>query len=115
MTRGTLGYIGQRFVLIAVTAILVSSIVFIGIHQLPGNAFLSERRSSPQVQAALLHHYGLDRPWPEQYASWLSGVVRGDLGESLRNRGVKVTPLLLRELSVSVTLGFFAMLFTVVV
>jgi ABC-type dipeptide/oligopeptide/nickel transport system permease component len=116
MTRGTLAYIGQRFVLIVVTAVLVSSIVFIGVHQLPGNAFLNERRSSPQAQAALLHHYGLDKPWPQQYATWLSGVVlHGDLGESLRNRGVQITPLLIRETGVSATLGLFAMLFTVLV
>ena len=52
MTRGTLVYIGQRFVLIALTALLVSSIVFIGVHQLPGNAFLTERRSTPAREAA---------------------------------------------------------------
>lgn len=116
MTRGTFLYIGQRFVLIAITAILVSSIVFIGVHQLPGNAFLNERRSTPQQQAALLHHYGLDKPWPQQYVDWLTGVVtRGSLGESLKNRGVQVTPLLIRELGVSATLGGFAMLFTIAV
>src|SRR5207302_515159 len=32
-----------------------------------------------------------------------------------KNRGVKITPLLLRELSVSATLGFFAMFFCVLV
>jgi oligopeptide transport system permease protein len=115
MTRGTLVYIGQRFVLIALTALLVSSIVFIGVHQLPGNAFLTERRSTPAREAELLHHYGLDQPLPQQYVNWLSGVVRGNLGESLVNRGVEITPLLLRELRVSATLGLFAMLFTVLV
>jgi oligopeptide transport system permease protein len=113
MTRGTFVYIGQRFVLIALTAVLVSSIVFIGVHQLPGNAFVNERRSTPQQQAELLHHYGLDRPWPQQYVSWLEGVAHGDLGESLRNRGERITPLLTRELGVSVTLGLCAMIFTV--
>ena len=113
MTRGTLVYIGQRFLLIALTALLVSSIVFIAVHQLPGNAFLSERQSSPQREAELLHHYGLDQPLPQQYLNWLTAVLRGDLGESLVNRGVKITPLLLRELRVSATLGIFAMLFTV--
>jgi oligopeptide transport system permease protein len=115
MTRGTFVYIGQRFVLIALTALLVSSIVFIGVHQLPGNAFLTERRSTPAREAELLHHYGLDQPLPQQYLNWLSGVVRGNLGESLVNRGVQITPLLLRELRVSATLGLFAMLFTVLV
>jgi ABC-type dipeptide/oligopeptide/nickel transport system permease component len=106
-------YIGQRLILITLTALIVSSIVFIGVHQLPGNAFLTERRTNADAQAQLLHHYGLDRPWPVQYASWLTGVVHGDLGESLVNRGVKITPLVVREAGVSATLGFWAMIFTV--
>ena len=113
MTRGTLVYIGQRLILITLTALIVSSIVFIGVHQLPGNAFLSERRTNPDAQAQLLHHYGLDLPWPVQYANWLTGVLHGDLGESLVNRGVKITPLVVREASVSASLGFWAMIFTV--
>jgi ABC-type dipeptide/oligopeptide/nickel transport system permease component len=106
-------YIGQRLILITLTALIVSSIVFIGVHQLPGNAFLTERRTNADAQAQLLHHYGLDRPWPVQYVSWLTGVLHGDLGESLVNRGVKITPLVVREAGVSATLGFWAMIFTV--
>src|SRR5713226_9136263 len=115
MTRGTVSYIGQRLILIAVTTVLVSSIVFLLLHQIPGNAFLNETRTSPQSLAANLHHYGLDLPLPQQYVNWLTGVLRGNLGESLVNRGVQITPLLLRELRVSATLGLFAMLFTVLV
>lgn len=115
MTRGTFVYIGQRFALIALTAVLVSSIVFIGVHQLPGHAFLSERRTNPAAEQELLHHYGLDLPLPQQYANWLVAVAHGDLGESLVNRGVRITPLLIREARTSVTLGLFAMLFTVAV
>jgi peptide/nickel transport system permease protein len=33
--------------------------------------------------AALRHEFGLDRPMYVQYADWISGVVRGDLGESI--------------------------------
>src|SRR6266571_4727005 len=113
MTRGTLLYIGQRLLLITATALIVSSIVFIGIHQLPGNAFLSERSPNPSAEQALVHHYGLDLPWPVQYLNWLTGVLHGDLGESLVNRGVKITPLLLREASVSATVGFFALIVTI--
>jgi ABC-type dipeptide/oligopeptide/nickel transport system permease component len=115
VSRGTLVYATQRLVLITFTAILVSSIVFIGVHQLPGNALASERRLNPATEAALLHHYNLDLPWPQQYVLWLQGLSHGDLGESLVNMGQPITPLLLRELSVSVTLGLGAVLVTVVV
>src|SRR5947208_4844166 len=111
--RGTLLYIGQRLILIAITTVLVSSIVFLLLHQIPGNAFLNETRQSPQTLAAELHHYGLDLPLQQQYLNWVHGVVGGDLGESLVNRGVKITPLLIRETSVSATVGFFALLVTV--
>jgi oligopeptide transport system permease protein len=115
VTRGTLAYIAQRIVLISLTALLVSSIVFIGVHQLPGTALLSERSTNAASEKVLLHYYHLDLPWPQQYLLWLTGVLHGDLGQSLVNRGVEVTPLLVREGQVSATLGLAAIFITVVV
>jgi len=113
VSRGTLIYAAQRLVLISVTAVVVSSIVFIGIHQLPGNALASERRLNPATEQALLHHYNLDLPWPQQYWIWVTNLFHGNLGESLVNMGTPITPLLLRESSVSITLGLAAVLVTV--
>jgi oligopeptide transport system permease protein len=115
VTRGTLVYAAQRLVLISLTAFVVSSIVFIGVHQLPGNALASERRINPATEAALLHHYHLDVPWPQQYLIWIQGLSHGDLGESLVNMGTQITPLLLRESTVSLTLGLAAVVVTIVV
>jgi oligopeptide transport system permease protein len=115
VTRGTLVYAVQRLVLISLTAFVVSSIVFIGVHQLPGNALASERRINPATEAALLHHYHLDLPWPQQYVIWIQGLAHGDLGESLVNLGTQITPLLLRESTVSLTLGLAAVVVTIVV
>jgi oligopeptide transport system permease protein len=111
--RGTFVYIGQRLVLIAVTTVLVSSIVFLLLHQIPGNAFLNETRQNDQSIAAQMHHYGLDLPLQQQYWNWVTGVLHGNLGESLVNRGVQISPLLIRETSVSATVGFFAILVTI--
>jgi len=115
VSRGTLIYAAQRLVLISVTAVVVSSLVFIGIHQLPGNALASERRLNPATEQALLHHYNLDLPWPQQYVLWIQGLLHGNLGESLVNMGTQITPLLLRETTVSVTLGLAAVCVTVFV
>jgi oligopeptide transport system permease protein len=112
-TRGTLIYIGQRVVLIAFTVLAVSSIVFLSIHKLPGDALFNEHLHGDQYRL-LLHHYGLDLPLWVQYRDFIIGVLtRGDLGESLVNRGVKITPLVLRELGVSVEVGGFALVFTI--
>jgi oligopeptide transport system permease protein len=111
-TRGTLIYVGQRFVLIAFTVIAVSSIVFLGVHRLPGDALFSERLHGTEYQTRL-HYYHLDEPLIIQYRDFLVGMVHGDLGESLVNRGVKIAPLVARELTVSAEVGVVALLFTV--
>ncbi|MGH7765373.1 MAG: ABC transporter permease [Candidatus Dormibacteraceae bacterium] len=112
-TGGTLVYIGQRIVMIAFTVLAVSSIVFLLIHRLPGDALFSEKlRGSAYTD--LLHHYGLDQPLYLQYWNFVVGVVtRGDLGESLVNRGLKITPLVLRETLISAQVGGVALIFTI--
>lgn len=112
-SRGALLYIGQRLLLIVFTAVAVSSIVFLGVHRLPGDALLNERRPDPGAERELLHHYHLDLPLGQQYVLFVTGVLHGDLGESLVNRGVKVTPLLLREARVSLEVGLAALVFTI--
>jgi oligopeptide transport system permease protein len=112
-TRGTLIYISQRILLICFTVLAVSSIVFLGIHRLPGDALFSEKLRG-DAYLTLLHHYGLDQPLWDQYKNFVVGVVtRGDLGESLVNRGTKITPLVLRELGVSAQVGGLALVFTI--
>lgn len=110
--RGTLTYIGQRLLLIVFTMFAVSSIVFIGIHQLPGSVFVSERLKASQ-QAALLHQYGLDRPLWEQYRDFILGLLHGNLGISYVNQGLPITPLVVREATVSAEIGAAALLFTI--
>ena len=112
-TRGTLVYIAQRLVMIAFTVLVVSSVVFLGIHRLPGDALFSEKLRG-NAYLALIHHYGLDQPLYLQYWNYIVGVVtRGDLGESLVNRGLQITPLVIRELGVSAEVGGLALIVTI--
>jgi ABC-type dipeptide/oligopeptide/nickel transport system permease component len=111
-TKGTLVYVSQRLVLIAFTVLAVSSIVFLGIHRLPGDALMTERLKGSAYQA-LLHHYGLDQPLYTQYVNYMTGLLHGNLGESLVNRGLQITPLVLRELSVSAEVGALALVVTI--
>ncbi len=113
LTRGTLIYISQRLVLIVFTVLAVSSIVFLGVHRLPGDALFSERLHGNEYQNRL-HYYHLDEPLIIQYRDFVSGLVlHGDLGDSLVNKGVKITPLVLREMTVSAEVGGFALIFTI--
>ena len=112
MSRGTLIYIGQRVLLIAFTLLVVSFGVFYAVHSLPGNAFISEKLRGAELQA-LLHHYGLDRPIPIQYWDFLRGAIHGDFGTSLVIQNYPITPIVTRELTVSMELGGAALLITV--
>ena len=112
LTRGTLTYIAQRLALIAFTLVAVSFLVFITVHSLPGSAFESERVHGKALQL-LLHEYGLDRPVLVQYWSFLTNAIQGNLGVSFQIRGLPITPLVMRELSVSAELGGTALLITI--
>jgi ABC-type dipeptide/oligopeptide/nickel transport system permease component len=65
---------------------LVVSVVFLLIHLVPGDPvqqMLGDGATSADV-AALRHAYGLDAPLGVQYLRYWTGVLHGDLGESLR-------------------------------
>jgi len=53
--------------------------------------------------------YGLDRPWPVQYVEWLTGVLRGDLGQSIRTR-MPVGQSILQRLPVTIELTALSLL-----
>ena len=70
------------------TLLGVSIIVFLFIRLIPGDIVQilsgTQGEMTPERHAVLRHNLGLDRPLMVQYADWLSGVVRGNLGNSLK-------------------------------
>lgn len=66
----------------------VVTLIFFAIHLAPGTPFLpaTDRQLDPAVEAALRSRFGLDRPLPAQYVSYLGALARGDLGESFRQQ-----------------------------
>jgi peptide/nickel transport system permease protein len=105
-------YLARRLLLVIPTLIGVSMIVFLLVRLLPGDAvtmLLQEyayAKDADEMRARL----GLDRPIYIQYFEWLGGVVRGDLGTSLRSKG-PVADELLGRMPVTAELGVLAMLF----
>ena len=81
-----LRFLIRRLVLTLPVLLGVATLVFALIHLVPGDpaqSMLGEG-ASPQEVTALRHSLGLDRPLLSQYAAFLSGVARGDLGTSFR-------------------------------
>jgi peptide/nickel transport system permease protein len=74
-----------------VTLLVVSFIVFWATQVLPGNAVTAilGQHATPDQVTRLTHQLHLDRSWPAQYWSWLTGLLSGDVGISLTTgRGV---------------------------
>ena len=82
---GLWGFILRRLLLGIVVLILVSILVFLATQALPGDparAILG-RSATPQSLAALRRQLHLDRPVIEQYWTWVTGLLHGNLGTSL--------------------------------
>jgi len=106
-----------RRLLLTIPVLLgVATLVFSLIHLVPGDpvqAMLGES-ASPQDIAELRGRLGLDRPLLVQYAGFLKGAVRGDLGSSLRTNQT-VTAAIAERLPATFELAFAAMLVAVVI
>ena len=83
----------RRSVFLILGAVFLS---FVFASMAPGNYFDEMKMNpqiSPQTIAALHSKYGLDRPLPKRFSTWLSSAAHGDLGYSFAyNR--PVAPLL---------------------
>src|SRR5215472_2525002 len=104
-----LTFLGKRLAQLIPTLLFVSLMIFFLQHLLPGDpalAIAGEERD-PAVLAQIPAQYRLDQPWPQQYVAWVSGVLHGDLGESIRMKE-SVRDLILAKLPVTFQLAVMA-------
>jgi len=81
-----LRYLVRRLLLTIPVLLGVATLVFALIHLVPGDpaqSMLGDGASPEEVQK-LRTALGLDKPLVEQYWSFMTGLVRGDLGSSFR-------------------------------
>jgi peptide/nickel transport system permease protein len=85
-----LQYILRRLALLIPVLLGVSLVVFTLIRLIPGDATLLaigvDQNITLEQREVIRRAYGLDQPQPVQYVRWLSHVVRGDFGSSLRTK-----------------------------
>jgi peptide/nickel transport system permease protein len=109
-----LRFLLRRVALALVTLWLLSVIIFLASHALPGDV---GRRilgpfADPRSVQTLDHALGVDRPLLVQYLDWVGGFLHGDMGMSLAFH-VPVSELLLRGLGNSVKLALVAFIIVV--
>ena len=110
-----LRYLSRRLLYTLPVIWLVVSLVFLLIHLVPGDPIqqmLGEGAAAADLQAAR-HLYGLDVPLATQYWNYWKGVLRGDLGRSLRLNQT-VTRLIAQRYPYTLQLTLAALLVAIV-
>ena len=79
-------YLIRRFLLMLLTLVGMSIVIFVLLRLVPGNIadimFDSAGFVAPEEKALLEKELGLDLPIPVQYFDWIKGLMIGDLGFS---------------------------------
>jgi peptide/nickel transport system permease protein len=106
-----LRFLVRRIAILLPTLLFVSIIIF-GLQQLlpgdPAIAMAGEERD-PETIEQIREKYNLNKPIPVRYWLWISGVLQGDFGESIRIQ-LPVSQLLVEKLPVTIELAVLAML-----
>ncbi len=107
-------YVCKRLGYEIFTIFLISVITFTVMNLIPGGPFLSEKAVTPATQAALEAKYGLDVPKPQQYLNYMNGLLHGDFGESLKQKGRTANDIIFSTFPVSARLGGISILVALV-
>jgi ABC-type dipeptide/oligopeptide/nickel transport system permease component len=83
-----LRFLMQRVLLAIPSLLLVSLLVFMVVRLIPGDPaqILAGDMATPQAVAELRAQWGLDRPLPVQYLTYLKNLLAGNLGRSVATR-----------------------------
>jgi len=108
---GRPAYIGNRLLLMVFVLFGVTLVIFSMVRLIPGDpAFLIlGDRATEENAAQLREQLGLNKPLPQQYWEFVSGMVTGKMGTSLLYRQ-PVSNLVVKRVPVSIFLAVYAMI-----
>jgi len=112
MTRYLLTRLWQS----AITLLLASVVIFVGVRQLPGDPALAMagEEATPERLAEIREQLGLNESLLVQYGTFVGNMFRGEFGVSTRT-GTPVTDLIATTLPVTLWLSAYAIVVAVVV
>lgn len=106
-------YIAKRVLMAIVTIWLVATITFFLMYLVPGGPFLAEKTPSAATLEALNKKYGLDQPVIVQYKNYMLNLLKGEMGESIKQRGRTVGDIISRGFKVSARVGGISILVSI--
>lgn len=102
-------------ILYSVITLLVLSMTIFAVVRLTGDpaALMAEPGARPEDLERIREQWGLNRPWPVQYLSFMQNVFKGELGKSFNYR-LPVSDLYFQRLPNSLQLALAATLISVI-
>ena len=108
-------YIVRRLLLMLVTLIGMSMLIFVMLRLVPGNItdiiFNSAGFVNPAQKKKIERELGLDQPIAVQYVTWIGGLMRGDLGYAYVSEKPAIDEILPR-IPVTAKLAVLALVFS---
>lgn len=105
-------YMVQRIVQGVIVLFLVTLLTFGIMQAAPGDPIdlmVGEAQITQEEFDRIRAKWGLDKPWYEQYYTWLTNFVQGDLGRSVVRTGTPVHEMLLEAAWPTIQLNVLAM------
>ena len=111
-----LTFIVRRILQTIIILFIVSVIVFLIMHLLPGDPveIMMGDYASQEEMEQMREELGLNKPLPLQYVHWVSNVLQGDLGESIAYNQ-SVNDLVKQRLPISFHIGFLSFALAIII
>jgi len=110
-----LRYTLKRLVNAFIVLFIICTVTWFLMQLLPGSPIQNAEKLTDEQEAQVAAEYNLDEPLPVQYALYMAGIARGDLGNSYLYGGKPVTDVIMERLPVSMFLGTQAIVIGAVV
>lgn len=108
-----LKYFLKRIVSSLITIFMIITITFFLMKAIPGHPFTDEKMPNPEIRAAMMEKYGLDKPLLSQYWLYLKNFIRGDFGVSYTRAGITVNKVIADGFPYSLAIGLYSSLIVV--
>lgn len=109
-------YAVGRLTSLIISLIVASILIFAVIEVIPGDpaAFMLGVNARPDTIAALRAEMGLDQPLITRYLDWVTGLLRGDFGQSWTYK-TAVSELIADRIWVSLPLAIYALILSTLI
>ena len=101
-------YVLKRVLISLVTIWVLVTVVFILVRLMPGEPFAADKMT-PEVKANMMAYYGFDKPYIQQYMTYIGNLLHGNLGYSLKYPNQTVNMIIAGAFPYSADLGLRAL------